>query len=64
MAFGQNLLHLFVRSVRVLLALELKIRGGTVALGDNKAETLGSRLYWIDFGHGAALCWPNGVPIA
>ena len=51
MAFGQNLLHLFVRSVRILLVLKFKMRGGTVTLGDNKAETLGSRLYLIDFGH-------------
>ena len=63
MAFGQNLLHLFVRSVRVLLALELKIRGGTVALGDNKAETLDSRLYLIDFGHRLLSVGLTAIPI-
>jgi hypothetical protein len=42
MACGQNFLHLLVRSVRVLLALELKMCGGTgVVLGDDKAETFG-----------------------
>ena len=64
MAFGQNLLHLFVRSVRILLVLKFKMRGGTVTLGDNKAETLGSRLYLIDFGHRLLSVGLTAIPIA
>ena len=64
MAFGQNLSHLFVRSVRILLVLKFKMRGGTVTLGDNKAETLGSRLYLIDFGHQLLSVGLTAIPIA
>jgi hypothetical protein len=62
-ACGQNFIHLLARNVRVLLGLEVKTRDETVVvLPDNKAETLGSPLYWIDFRHGAAPCWLKRHP--